>query len=62
MYICKNDLIKRLVEITGKDRKEFIRRLDIRNSHYSGSGPDPKNERNTLIKKFENQWWEKLNH
>ena len=24
MYICKNDLIKRLVEITGKDRKEFI--------------------------------------
>ena len=24
MYISKNDLIKRLVAITGKDRKEFL--------------------------------------
>lgn len=57
-----SERLKELREQFRKDRKEFIRRLDIRNSHYSGSGPDPKNERNTLIKKFENQWWEKLNH
>ena len=25
MYISKNDLIKRLVKLTGKDRREFLR-------------------------------------